>query len=230
MTKESEWPVLNAKNPVLVAPSLLAANLLVLKDEVQAITAAGADWLHLDVMDGHFVPNLTFGPDIVSQLRKVCSLPFDVHLMVEPVELCIDLYKAAGADHLTIHSEATPNLHRYLGYIKELGCQSGVALNPGTSLEAILAVLDIVDQVLIMGVNPGFCGQKFIPATLAKITALAKVRAHRKLGFKIIVDGGITPENAASVIKAGANVLVAGNSIFKQPNYATAMQALKLLT
>ena len=217
----------NSKNPVLVAPSLLAANMLCLKDEVQAVKMAGADWLHLDIMDGHFVPNLTFGPDIVSQLRKVSSLPFDVHLMVEPVELCINLYKNAGADHLTIHVEATPNLHRFLAYIKELDCKAGVSINPGTSLETISAVLDIVDQVLIMSVNPGFCGQKFIPSTLEKITDLAKIRAHRKLDFKIIVDGGITPENADSVIKAGANVLVAGNSIFRQPNYAKAIQELK---
>jgi len=205
----------------------MAANLLCLKDEVQAIRAAGADWLHLDIMDGHFVPNMTFGPDIVRQLRAVSTLPFDVHLMVEPVELCINLYQNAGADHITIHAEATPNLHRYLGYIRELGLKAGVSLNPGTPLEAIFEVLEMVDQVLVMSVNPGFCGQKFIPSTLAKITALAHTRAQRKLDFKIIVDGGITPENAGSVIQAGANVLVAGNSIFKQSNYTSAIVALR---
>ena len=210
---------------VLIAPSLMAANMLHLEREVGAVTSAGADWLHVDIMDGHFVPNLTFGPDIIKQLRKVCNLPFDVHLMVEPVELCINLFKSAGADHITIHSEVTPNLHRFLSYIKELNCKAGVSINPGTPLEAIYEVLDIVDQVLIMSVNPGFSGQKFIDSTITKIKSLANARKNRD--FKIIVDGGVNPENSRTIINAGADVLVAGNSIFKQQNYAEATNRLR---
>lgn len=216
--------------PVLIAPSLMAANMLCLKDEVQAIQAAGADWLHLDIMDGHFVPNLTFGPDIISQLRRVCSLPFDVHLMVEPIELCIDLYHKAGADHITIHAEATTNLHRHLITIKELGCKAGVSINPCTLVDSIFPVLNIVDQVLIMSVNPGFYGQKFIPSSIEKIETLAKRRKYHRLNFCIIVDGGVSSENAQHLITAGADVLVAGNSVFKQNDYKKAIEKLKHLS
>lgn len=212
---------------ILIAPSLMAANMLCLKDEAQAVQAAGADWLHLDIMDGHFVPNLTFGPDIIKQLRPVCSLPFDVHLMVEPIELCIDLYHKAGADFITIHAEATSELRHYLNMIKELGCKAGVSINPGTSVEAITNVLDIVDRVLMMSVNPGFYGQAFIPSTLDKIAMLTKVRHEQKLNFLIIVDGGVNAQNAPSIIAAGADVLVAGNSVFKQPNYEKAISDLR---
>jgi ribulose-phosphate 3-epimerase len=217
----------NLKPPVLIAPSLMAANMLCLKDEVQAIEAAGADWLHLDIMDGHFVPNLTFGPDIICQLRTVCSLPFDVHLMVEPVELCIDLYHKAGADHITIHAEATTDLRHHLKIIKELGCKAGVSINPGTSVDAILSVLDLVDLALIMSVNPGFYGQSFIPSSLDKIVTLAEARKERNLNFYICVDGGINSGNAPALISAGADVLVAGNSVFKKPDYSLAIQKLK---
>lgn len=215
------------KPSVLIAPSLMAANMLCLKDEVQAVQAAGADWLHLDIMDGHFVPNLTFGPDIIKQLRPVCSLPFDVHLMVEPIELCIDLYHKAGADFITIHAEATSDLRHHINMIKALGCKAGVSINPGTSIEAIVNVLDIVDQVLIMSVNPGFYGQAFIPSTLDKIAMLAKVRHDQSLNFLIIVDGGVNAQNASSIVTAGADVLVAGNSVFKQPNYEKAINDLR---
>ncbi len=215
------------KNSVLIAPSLMAANMLCLKDEVEAIEAAGADWLHLDIMDGHFVPNLTFGPDIISQLRPVCSLPFDVHLMVEPVELCIDWYHKAGADHITIHTEATTNLHRHLDTIKKLGCKVGVSINPGTPVDIIFPVLNIVDQVLIMSVNPGFYGQAFIPSALEKVATLAKIRTERNLNFRIVVDGGVNFQNAPSIIAVGADVLVAGNSVFKQQDYAKAISSLR---
>ncbi len=215
------------KNPILVAPSLMAANMLCLKDEVQAIEAAGADWLHLDIMDGHFVPNLTFGPDIIKQLRPVCSLPFDVHLMVEPVELCIDLYHKAGADFITIHAEATSDLRHHLGVIKGLGCKVGVSINPGTSVDAIVNVLDLVDQVLIMSVNPGFYGQTFMPSALDKVVTLKKMRQDLGLNFYICVDGGVNVQNAPSIIAAGADVLVAGNSVFKQPDYAKAIGELR---
>jgi ribulose-phosphate 3-epimerase len=215
------------EKPVLVAPSLMAANMLCLKDEVQAIEAAGADWLHLDIMDGHFVPNLTFGPDIIRQLRPVCSLPFDVHLMVEPVELCIDLYHKAGADHITIHAEATRDLRHYLDVIKKLGCKAGVSINPGTSVDAILSVLDLVDLVLVMSVNPGFYGQSFIPSSLDKIVTLAEARKERNFNFHIVVDGGVNSVNAPSLISAGADVLVVGNSVFKQPDYAKAIKCLR---
>lgn len=213
---------------VLIAPSLMAANMLCLKDEVQAIEAAGADWLHLDIMDGHFVPNLTFGPDIIRQLRPVCSLPFDVHLMVEPVELCIDLYHKAGADRITIHAEATSHLHRQLTHIKELGCKAGVSINPATAIESIFPVLGIVDQVLIMSVNPGFYGQEFIHPTLEKITKVAAFKKEQELSLHIIVDGGITPKNAPDIIATGADVLIAGNSIFKQANYKNAIESLRI--
>jgi ribulose-phosphate 3-epimerase len=213
--------------PVLIAPSLMAANMLCLKDEVQAIQAAGADWLHLDIMDGHFVPNLTFGPDIISQLRPVCSLPFDVHLMVEPIELCIDLYHKAGADFITIHAEVTSDLRHHLGIIKTLGCKVGVSINPGTSVDVIVNVLDMVDQVLIMSVNPGFYGQTFMPSALDKVILLKKMRHDLGLNFYICVDGGVNFQNAPSIIAAGADVLVAGNSVFKQKNYKEAIEKLK---
>jgi ribulose-phosphate 3-epimerase len=217
----------NLKTPVLVAPSLMAANMLHLLDEVQAVEVAGADWLHLDIMDGHFVPNLTFGPDIIYQLRPVCSLPFDVHLMVEPVELCIGLYHKAGANHITIHAEATVDLRHYLGVIKNLGCKAGVSINPGTSVDAIMSILDLVDLVLVMSVNPGFYGQAFIPSSQDKISVLAEVRKERNLNFHIVVDGGVNSVNAPSLVSAGADVLVAGNSVFKQLDYLVAIQKLK---
>lgn len=219
--------MLNIKNLPLVAPSLMAANMLCLKNEVQAVEAAGADWLHLDIMDGHFVPNLTFGPDIISQLRPVCSVPFDVHLMVEPVELCIDLYQKAGADHITIHVEATTDLHKNLNKIKKLGCKAGVSIKPETSVDQIEDFLKEVGQVLIMSVNPGFYGQAFIPSALDKITLLKKMREEQQLNFDIVVDGGINVENAFSIVTAGADVLVAGSSVFKQPDYTKAINCLR---
>lgn len=215
------------KKSALIAPSLMAANMLSLKDEVKAVETAGADWLHLDIMDGHFVPNLTFGPDIIKQLRAVSSLPFDVHLMVEPVELCIDLYQKAGADHITIHAEATLALHENLKNIRKLGCKAGVSIKPNTPIECIINVLEIVDLVLVMSVNPGFYGQAFIPAALEKIAQLKKLREEKKLTFLIVVDGGVNTQNASAIINAGGDVLVAGNSVFKQQDYQKAIRDLK---
>ncbi|MCE2716031.1 MAG: ribulose-phosphate 3-epimerase [Pseudomonadota bacterium] len=215
------------KKSVLIAPSLMAANMLSLKDEVKAVEIAGADWLHLDIMDGHFVPNLTFGPDIIKQLRAVSSLPFDVHLMVEPVELCIDLYQKAGADHITIHAEATSDLKKNLENIRNLGCKAGVSLKPETPVDRIIETLNIIDLVLVMSVNPGFYGQAFIPSTLEKISQLKKLREEKKLDFLIVVDGGINVQNSSAIIKAGADVMVAGNSVFKQQNYQQAIYDLR---
>lgn len=214
---------------ILIAPSLMAANMLCLKDEVQAVEAAGADWLHLDIMDGHFVPNLTFGPDIISQLKPICSLPFDAHLMVEPVELCIDLYQKAGADHITIHVEATSDLYENLNTIKKRGCKAGVSIKPETPVDSIISMLNMLDQVLVMSVNPGFYGQAFILSVLEKITKLKEIRKDQGLNFRIVVDGGINTQNAASVIAAGADVLVAGSSVFKQDDYAKAINDLRCL-
>lgn len=213
--------------PVLIAPSLMAANMLTLKTEVEAVALAGADWLHLDIMDGHFVPNLTFGPDIIKQLRAVSSLPFDVHLMVEPVELCIDLYQKAGADHITIHVESTTSLSKNLQNIKERGCKAGVSLKPQTLIESIAHVLEEVDLVLVMSVDPGFYGQDFLASSLEKIKQLAKQREQQGLSFSIVVDGGINVKNAAAAVEAGADVLVAGSGVFKQDDYAKAIRNLR---
>jgi len=221
---------MSIKNQAFIAPSLMAANMLCLKDEVHAVEAAGADWLHLDIMDGHFVPNLTFGPDIIAQLRPVCSLPFDVHLMVEPVELCIDLYQRAGADHITIHAEATTELHKNLDVIKKMGCKAGVSIKPKTPVDRIENTLKMLDQVLVMSVNPGFYGQSFMPSALQKIAILKKIRAEQGLDFRIVVDGGINIQNSSSIIEAGADVLVAGSSVFKQVDYAKAIKDLKCLS
>lgn len=217
----------NTTRPVLIAPSLMAANMLSLKAEVNAVEAAGADWLHLDIMDGHFVPNLTFGPDIIKQIRPICSLPFDVHLMVEPVELCIDLYQKAGADHLTIHVEATSALQENIKNIKEKGCKAGVSIKPETPVECIADVLETIDLILVMSVNPGFYGQAFIQSALEKIVLLKKIREEKKLNFLIVVDGGINSQNAPAIIAAGADVLVAGSSVFKQSDYKKAIADLR---
>ncbi len=198
-----------------IAPSILAADFARLGEEVRAVAAAGADYLHVDVMDGHFVPNLTIGPDAVKALRRCADLPFDVHLMIAPVDRYIEAFAEAGADILTVHPEAGPHLHRTLQAIKARGLRAGVSLNPGTPVEAIDAVLGEVDLVQVMTVNPGFGGQSFIESQLEKVRA---VRQRIDAGGRVIdleVDGGITIDNAAKAVAAGADVLVAGTATFR---------------
>lgn len=212
---------------VLVAPSLLSADFAQLGAEARRMEAAGANWLHLDVMDGHFVPNLTFGPPVIAALKPHSRLPFDVHLMIMPPEPHLAAFREAGADWITVHAEACPHLHRTLHAIRELGAKPGVSLNPTTSEEAVRYVLDSVDLVLVMTVNPGFGGQSFIPGVLPKIRALRHMIAASGRAVRLAVDGGITAETARLVKAAGADVLVAGSYVFRAPDAAAAIQTLK---
>jgi ribulose-phosphate 3-epimerase len=202
------------QQPVRIAPSILSADFAKLGEEVRAISAAGADYIHVDVMDGHFVPNLTIGPNVVAALRPHSKLPFDVHLMIAPVDLYLEQFAEAGADIMTVHPEAGPHLHRTLQHIRSLGKKCGVALNPATPIEMVLTVLGDIDLVLVMSVNPGFGGQKFIPSALDKIRRLRQAIDASGRSIDLEVDGGITPETAAAAIAAGADVLVAGTATF----------------
>jgi ribulose-phosphate 3-epimerase len=210
-----------------IAPSILSADFGRLADEVRAVEAAGADYIHIDVMDGRFVPNITIGPVVVEALRRVTRLPFDVHLMIVEPERYIDAFAAAGADIITVHAEACVHLHRTVQQIRALGKKPSVSLNPHSPLSHLDIVLPDLAMVLLMTVNPGFGGQKFIEAVLPKVVALRAELTRRKLDVDIEVDGGITPETVPDVIAAGANVLVAGSAIFKLPDYHKAISSLR---
>ena len=213
----------------LIAPSILSADFARLGEEIRAIDAAGADWIHVDVMDGHFVPNITIGPAVVKALRPHSNLPFDVHLMIAPVDPFLDAFAEAGADHIIVHPESGPHLHRTIQRIKALGKKAGVSLNPATPAKALDYVLEEVDLVLVMSVNPGFGGQKFIASQLRKIEAIANRVAKENLDVIIEVDGGIDPETAPLAISAGATALVAGTAAFRggPGAYAANIRALR---
>ena len=202
-------------NQIKLAPSILSADFARLGEQIAEVAKAGADYIHIDVMDGHFVPNITIGAPVVACIRPLTSLPLDVHFMIEHPERYISEFAKSGADIITIHVEACPHLHRTIQSIKELQVKAGVSLNPATPLSSIEEIMHYVDLILIMSVNPGFGGQSFIPATLPKIANVRKMLDDKKLNAELEVDGGITVDNTLSIVKAGANVLVAGNSIFK---------------
>ena len=203
---------------IQISPSILSADFSQLGAEIKRLEEGGADMIHVDVMDGHFVPNLTIGPPVIKALRKHCSLKFDVHLMISPVHKYIDAYADAGADIITIHPEATENLAKSISKIKELGKKAGVSLNPETKVDVIKRYLSKIDLVLIMSVNPGFGGQKFMPEVLSKIKELKNIQKEKNIDFDIEIDGGINFENSKTAIEAGANILVSGTTIFKSNN------------
>jgi len=213
----------------IISPSILASDFAKLGEEARAVEAAGADWLHVDVMDGHFVPNITIGPDVVKAIRPHVSIPMDVHLMIEPVDPYLDAFRAAGADLITIHPEAGPHLNRSLKHIRHLGAKAGVAFNPSTPPDVIEWMLDDVDLVLVMSVNPGFGGQSFMTSQMAKIARLREMIDASGRDIIIEVDGGITPETAPLCLEAGATALVAGTAVFRggPDAYAANIQALK---
>jgi ribulose-phosphate 3-epimerase len=212
---------------VRIAPSILSADFARLADEVARVTEGGADLIHVDVMDGHFVPNITIGPPVVAALKRVTSLPLDVHLMIEHPEDYLDAFVTAGASIISVHAEVQPHLHRTLTRIRQLGAKASVAINPSTPLEAVRDVAHLLDQLLVMSVNPGFGGQKFIPESVDKVARARQMLAAAGSNAAIEVDGGVDSSNAAALVAAGATVLVAGASIFGTPDAAAATRALR---
>jgi ribulose-phosphate 3-epimerase len=211
----------------LIAPSLLAADFLRLGAEAEAVEDAGADWLHLDVMDGHFVPNITFGPLVVKALKTRSKIPLDVHLMIAPVDPYIAAFAEAGADHISVHPESGPHLHRTLQLIRSLGKKSGIVLNPATPISAVENTLDLTDIIMVMTVNPGFGGQVFVRSQLSKIAALRRMIDASGQKITLQVDGGVTPETARDALAAGADCLIAGTAIFGKPDYKKAIADIR---
>ncbi len=212
---------------VKIAPSILSADFSRLGDEIKAVEDAGADWIHVDVMDGHFVPNITIGPPVIESIRKVTKLPLDVHLMIEHADCYIKSFAEAGADLLTVHVEACPHLNRTLQTIRELNVRAGVVLNPATPLSSLEEVLHEIDMVLLMSVNPGFSGQSFIPSVLDKASNLRDIMSHYEDEIEMQVDGGVRVDNAGKIKEAGASVLVAGSAIFNSKDYKKIIQQLR---